>query len=280
MSLIGVDYSWARPGGAALAKAGVSAAGRYLASDRRGITVAEYKDLTAHGIAVWLAYESSATGMLKGYGQGRSDATSSVQHIRDVGLSPTATVYATADFDVQTSQFAACDDYLRGFASVLGVSRVGIYGGLHYLNHACQMGLAVKFWRCGSTSFDHHETAQMTIHLHQTTNTPPVPGTDFNYILDSSFAGDNVTPIIARKGPTMSTLYYTTTATAGTALYGLAGDGVGAAAWLETSDPTLANALAGAHHISGQAVFLTPDSYAVWKSAYLGSAPTVISNLP
>jgi len=184
---LGADYSYARPGGAALKAAGVVAVGRYLADDDRGITTAEYQELLAYGIGVWLTREGRANGMLGGFNQGSADGQIAVQQIALVGLPAGAVVFATADFDVETdAQFAACDDYLRGFASVLGVARVGIYGGLHYLNHAYQAGLATHFWQAGATSWDHGEQPLMKLDFHQTTQTPPVPGTDHNYVLDAS----------------------------------------------------------------------------------------------
>jgi hypothetical protein len=195
MAALGADYSWARPGGAALHAAGVSGVGRYLATDGRGITAAEYQDLRMHGLDVWVCREGAAAGMLSGRAQGVADAQLAEQQIGVVGLPANIPVFATADFDVQSSQFAACDDYLRGFASVLGVGRVGIYGGLHYMNHAYAAGLATHFWQAGATSWDHGESPQMPINFQQTTNTPPLPGTDHNFIYAMP-AGGGATPIV------------------------------------------------------------------------------------
>jgi hypothetical protein len=167
-----------------LAAAGVKAVGRYLAEDGRGITAAEYQDLQAHGIRVWLVREGAASGMLGGFAQGVSDAQLAQAQIAAAGLPADSLVHAAADWDVQDSQFAACDDYMRGFASVLGVNRTGIYAGLHYMNHVHAAGLAVGFWQASATSWNHGEQAQMPVQYVQTTNTPPLPGTDHNYIND------------------------------------------------------------------------------------------------
>lgn len=200
MAELGADYSWARPGGAAFAAAGVKAVGRYLASDGRGITAAEYQDLKAHGIGVWLVREGAASGMLGGFAQGVADAKIAAAQIAAVGLPADSLVYAAADWDVSTAQFPVCDAYLQGFASVLGVNRTGIYGGLHYLNHAHAAGLAVGFWRAGATSWDHGETPQMTIHFHQTTLSPPLAGTDHNYINDmTTVAGNSVATVLVKE---------------------------------------------------------------------------------
>jgi hypothetical protein len=199
---LGADYSWARPGGATLAAAGVKAVGRYLATDGRGITAAEYQDLTAHGIGVWLCREGGSSGMLNGYGQGVADAQIAVQQIAAAGLPADSIVYATADFDVSSAQFPACDAYMQGFTSVLGtVARQGIYGGLHYMNHVNAAGLAVGFWQAGATSWNHGESPQMPINFEQTTNTPPVAGTDHNFIYNfTTTAGGNATPLPKLEG--------------------------------------------------------------------------------
>lgn len=184
MADLGADYSWARPGGAGLSAAGVKAVGRYVDDDPRGITAAEYRDLSVHGVGVWLVRESAAAAMLAGYARGVADAQGAQQQINAAGLPANSIVHAAADWPVSASQFPRCDDYLRGFASVLGVNRTGIYGGLYYLNHAHAAGLAVSFWQAGATSWNNGETPQMPINFEQTTRTPPVPGTDHNFIYD------------------------------------------------------------------------------------------------
>lgn len=71
--------------------------------------------------------------------------------------------------------------------------------------------------------------------------------------------------IIHRRNNNMASLYYTTVN--GVATFALAGDGVGNAAWLETTDQGLANQLAAQH---GNAAFLAQGSFNQWKSWYLG----------
>lgn len=83
-----------------------------------------------------------------------------------------------------------------------------------------------------------------------------------NYSGSSSIPIDTLTPIRNNNG--MSSLYYTTDATGN--LFALAGDGTGAAAWLETRDSALANALAIQH---GHAAFLSLASFNNWKGVYL-----------
>ena len=189
-----LDFSYARPGSAALNAAGVTTVGRYLATDGRGITPAEFDDYISHGISVWFIKENAARGMLNGYGQGVADAQWAENQMNALGVSG-APIYFTADFDVQSSQFPACDAYLNGAASVIGLARVGIYAGLHYLNHA--VNLANYYWKTAANSWDHGETAAIQLHLIQTLDAVPIPGTDFNVVVQEnhgqvSVGGNNI----------------------------------------------------------------------------------------
>lgn len=195
MPALGLDYAYARPDGAALAAAGVTAVGRYLAdpADGRQIELTEYQNLARAGIRVWFVREGAATGMLGGRAKGVSDARIAVANLARLGLEDQV-VYAAADWDVgftlgtagevvaAPQQIDACDDYLRGFASVVGIERTGIYGGLYYLNHAYQAGLARRFWQAGAVSWNHGLKPAMTVDIEQTTQKPPLPDTDHNKI--------------------------------------------------------------------------------------------------
>jgi hypothetical protein len=167
-----------------LAAAGVQAVGRYLADDSRGITAGEYQDLVANGVRVWVCKEGTATQMLNGFGQGVADAQAAQAQLVAAGIPADSMIYATADFDVSANQFPACDGYMQGFASVLGLSRTGIYGGGYYLNHVHDLNLASGYWLSASTSFAHGEAPRFTANFEQTTLTPPLPGMDHDYIYD------------------------------------------------------------------------------------------------
>lgn len=189
MTALGADYSWARPGGAALAAAGVKAVGRYLASDGRGITAAEYQNLTLHGVGVWVCREGAATGMLNGYGQGVADANAALRHIAAVGLPANIPVHWTADFDIGpgSPRIAQAESYVDGWNTVIPAGRRAGYGGLWFLNYIQSRGKIEFLWECASTSFRHGvDPSSVHLHLQQTTNPPPLPGTDHNYIYDGA----------------------------------------------------------------------------------------------
>lgn len=184
------DYSSARPGGAALRAAGITAVGRYLAGDPNyagALGPAEFADLRAHGIDVWVNYEGTNAGMLGGYAQGVADGRKAAQNLARLGLTVgNVVVYASADFDPNSSQYAALDAYLDGFGSVLGPPAViGIYGSLPYINHCRATGKATWFWQSASSSFTHGATG--FVHIQQTT-LPSLPDTD-NDILHAGYYG-------------------------------------------------------------------------------------------
>lgn len=139
----GVDYSWSRPGGAALAAAGKSFAGRYLyPGGGKGLTAAEVNDLHAHGVSVFAIFESSAARTLDGYVAGVADARTAQGQLTACGLPSDQVVYFGVDFDATDGQMPAIDDYLRGAGSVLGQGRVGVYGSYRVTTHCRAYGTA------------------------------------------------------------------------------------------------------------------------------------------
>lgn len=201
---LGLDYSDARPGGAALAAAHVVAVGRYLGNDSRCITPSEYQDLTRHGIGVWLVKESQtvdlSVSMLNGYNKGVADALAASAAIKQVGLPDGSPVYWAADFDIApgSARVAQAESYVDGWNTIIPEGRRGGYGGLWFLNYLHGKGKVDFLWECASTSFRHGiNPASVPLHIQQTTDNPPIAGTDYNNIFDtSSFAGNGgATPI-------------------------------------------------------------------------------------
>lgn len=146
----GVDYSFARPGGAALKAAGKVFAWRYLYPDGqggKGIDASELSDLTAHGIEVPIGFESYAQRMLEGHAAGVTDANTAQAALAPAGLPTGMPIYFAADFDATPAQQAAINDYLDGVASVIGLARTGIYGGFYVVERAAQAGKAKWFFQ-------------------------------------------------------------------------------------------------------------------------------------
>lgn len=146
--MTGVDYSWARPGGAALHASGYGFAARYLSHDPgKNISAAEANDLRNNGVDVVLVWESTATRALSGHDAGVQDAQAAVAQLADCGAPANMPIYFAVDFDANPAQQANIDDYLRGAGSVIGVDRVGVYGGFYIVERCHDNGTAKWFWQ-------------------------------------------------------------------------------------------------------------------------------------
>lgn len=275
----GVDYSSARPGGAALKAAGKVFAVRYLFPDGqggKGLDRSELDDLTAHNIAVAVVYEASAQRALTGRTAGISDAQVAQAQLVAVGLPLTMPIYFATDWSVTTAQFAAVDQYLIGAGSILGNTRVGVYGGLGIIQHCQAVKSASWFWQTYAWSAGRVASG---IHLYQYRNGQTISGgsVDFVRSMQPNYGQNTAaatagfgTPIITpqRKNNEMSKLYYK----AGTTptLYALAGDSPGTPAnWLETTDQALANGWSA--QIGAPSIALSPATWDSYKTAYVAS---------
>lgn len=150
MSEEGVDYAWARPGGAKLKANGKTFAMRYVDYPGAGgkeLGPEELADLKANGIAVGLVYEQTAGRIFEGGPAGTDDANQCVVSGTVLGWPADRPFYFACDADATEDQLAYVDDYLVGAASVLGVARVGIYGEAEVVDHCLNAGTATWGWQ-------------------------------------------------------------------------------------------------------------------------------------
>ena len=146
----GVDYSWARPGGAAIREAGFEFAMRYVpypGDGGKGLGAEEIADLRANGLAFGLVFESAAGRMFDGYPAGAEDAQQSEASVTTIGFPVSLPIYFACDVDTWPEMLALIDDYLQGCASVLGAGRVGVYGEFDVVEHCHEAGTATWFWQ-------------------------------------------------------------------------------------------------------------------------------------
>lgn len=150
MSVEGVDYAWSRPSPSSLKAAGKVFACRYggPGSDGKQLDAAEAAALNAHGVSIVANAEGAADGMLRGWDAGVLWAKDAEAHFRACGMPAGRPIYFSADFDVQAgAQWAAVASALKGAASVIGLGRVGIYGGRWPIQWARSNGVAKWFWQ-------------------------------------------------------------------------------------------------------------------------------------
>jgi hypothetical protein len=142
-----VDYSAGWPGATPVLAAGKRGILRYLARDWRGLKPAEKEDAILNGLEIGLVYESTELRPMSGFAGGAYDAAFAQSIVSDLGLPKNVVIYFACDWDFAPEDQAAINDYLRGAASVIGLDRVGIYGGYYVIQRALQAGVAKWFWQ-------------------------------------------------------------------------------------------------------------------------------------
>lgn len=144
----GVDYAWSHPSPTSLRSAGKTFACRYLSSDAsKNLSRSEADALAAAGVWSVVVWESTANRALGGNAAGVADASAAASQAQACGIPSDRPVYFAVDFDATATQQTAIHAYLDGAASVLGRSRVGIYGGYYPVTRALNSGKAAWAWQ-------------------------------------------------------------------------------------------------------------------------------------
>jgi hypothetical protein len=146
----GCDYSFARPSPSSLVSMGYAFVARYLSGDPssgKDITASEASSLTGAGLDVVLVWETTGTDATSGESQGVSDAQAAAAEATAVGAPATRPIYFAIDFDAESGDASAINAYFQGVASVLGVSRTGVYGGYYIVNELFDAGLVTWGWQ-------------------------------------------------------------------------------------------------------------------------------------
>lgn len=149
MAVFGIDYAWGRPGVHALRKAKVNFVCRYLSHDTSGknLTLAEAWQLSGAEILLVVVWETTAKRALDGHRAGAVDAEDALKQAAACGMPDDRPIYFAVDFDASASQQGKINDYLTGTASVLGLDRVGIYGGYGPVKRALDADKARFGWQ-------------------------------------------------------------------------------------------------------------------------------------
>lgn len=145
MTITGVDYSAGRPGGAALAAAGMRFAARYLSHNpSKNLTPSEARDLAAHGVSCVVVWETTAQRAGAGRAAGIADAKEAAAQAQACGMPPSRPLYFAVDYDAAPDKVAA---YFGGVVSVLGLARTGVYGGYKVVSYLLDHHLATWAWQ-------------------------------------------------------------------------------------------------------------------------------------
>jgi hypothetical protein len=142
-----IDFSFSRFSGASIKAAGFSGALRYLSSTpSKCLTAEEATDFIANGLSFGLVWEDTANAALLGFNQGVSDAKKALSQANTLGY-PGCVIYFAVDFDSTPEQQTQIDDYLRGVASIIGLSKTGVYGSFYVCQRCQTSGTAAWFWQ-------------------------------------------------------------------------------------------------------------------------------------
>ena len=147
MAIEGVDLSFARPGGAALAAAGKHFVVRYLTGKGKALSAKEAAHYHAHGVSISLVFETSKGRALAGSAAGRADGHAAANAAAALGVPSSVPIYFAVDIDAQADDQPAIDAYLLGAAAVIGADRVGVYGGRHVVTRCHSNRTARWFWQ-------------------------------------------------------------------------------------------------------------------------------------
>ncbi|MGW4487841.1 glycoside hydrolase domain-containing protein [Amycolatopsis sp. NPDC004368] len=174
------DYSSGRPTGAQLKAAQFGGVVRYigLGSAGKRLTAAEYRNLVAEGLEVYLVAElgtndSWGSSTDDDYARGRANAAAALADARVCGV-PDNEIFVFGASDAHASAQWQIDDtvdYIRGFRDVLGLGRTGHYGFVETQTAVRKAGVASGFWRCGS---EPSAADKQWVHLWQRNKAPTV----------------------------------------------------------------------------------------------------------
>lgn len=178
---VGLDFSFGRPGGAAIVAAGYAFVLRYvpyLGDGGKGLTLAEVAEYRANGLSIGLVYESTAGRMFDGFPAGVADANQCLVSGAILHWPTDLPFYFACDVDTTPDQLGYVDDYLAGCASVLGLARVGVYGEYDVVKHCHLAGTATYLWQTYAWS---NGLVYAYRHLYQYRNGQTLNGAEVDY---------------------------------------------------------------------------------------------------
>lgn len=143
----GIDYSSGMPNLAAAKAAGYGFVVRYAATTQKGITKAEVDKLHASGLGIALVYESYAGRAKEGRVSGVADGKTALTNARAIGFPDSRPIYFAVDYNAPIADYVLIDAYLGGVASIIGASRVGVYGSYAVIEHCQSAHTAQWLWQ-------------------------------------------------------------------------------------------------------------------------------------
>lgn len=162
MSITGIDYSFSHPSPSAITAAGAHFVCRYLApinssTSAKVLTRAEAEALHVAGLSIGIVWEWTADRAAQGRTAGVADARAAQAQASALGADDVP-LYFAVDFDASAAQLApsgAVYQYAAGWASVVGASSSGVYGGYATVKALMSAGLCRYGWQAIAWSGGH-----------------------------------------------------------------------------------------------------------------------------
>ena len=224
----GLDYSWARPNLDDVKSAGFDFVARYLSPIGSGkeISLPEAQQIRSHGLGLALVFESYQFRPKEGRAAGVQDGATALANARAVGFPDDRPIYFAVDWDTTPGDQVVIDEYLKGCAESIGLSRVGVYGSFYVVERCATNGTATWFWQTYAWS-----GGQVSSHTHflQYLNGQTVGGgaVDFNESKREDFGawgmGVSAPALLTTPAPSPQTTSGTYTVVKGDTLSGIAG---------------------------------------------------------
>lgn len=180
MPRFGIDYAWGQPSIASLKKAGVTFVCRYVSTpgNTKNLRPDEAARLKKAGIDIVVVFETVQGRALAGHAAGVADAKSAEAQVIGAGGPPGSIIYFAVDFDASDAERLKVNEYLRGAGAILGLHRVGVYGGLRVVRDALDARVAVYAWQTYAWSGG---VWDLRACLHQYSNGHRIDGVSVDY---------------------------------------------------------------------------------------------------
>lgn len=135
----GIDVAWATPSVPQIKATGAEWVARYFSTDAsKNLTASEVREYEAAGLGIVTVWETTTGRATAGYAAGQADARAAEAQRKAVGLPDTHVHHFAVDED---ASWSAVQPYFDGAISVLGLPRVGCYGGIRVIEGAHGHGI-------------------------------------------------------------------------------------------------------------------------------------------
>lgn len=188
-----IDYSFDRPNLLEVKAAGIKNVMRYLSPSNSGknASAPEIASLHANDMGVGFVFEWYAGRAKEGSAAGVVDGHAALALAQQLGIPADVAIFAAIDYDAPESDQPALNDYIDGFASVLGDRGKAAYGGYYIIKRLFDAGKITRGWQTYAWSGGQWDDRAQ---LRQVQNGQTLGGAaiDYNDNLGASFwAADN-----------------------------------------------------------------------------------------